>query len=132
MARKTGSRGFVVGVMNTGRLVLIGGVVWGVGGIGGIGGCGKGDRWWKDNNEPVTGGGEATEVDSSLTALSDDAGPVVAVDGDGAGFGSTQDQVIESARMMDEYFSGMAAGEDLEESVVVGEAGEWALCSVHD
>ncbi len=117
MTRKTGSRGFVVGVVSAGVLVSISGGL-----VLGLGGCGKGDRWWKENNEPITGGDEATGVDTSLTALSGDNDPVVALDGD-RGFGSTQDQVVESARMMDEYFSGMAAGEDLEESVVVDDGG---------
>jgi len=115
MARKTGSRGFVVGALSVGVLVSFV-----------AGGCGKGDRWWKDNNGPVTGGDEATEVDTSLTALSGNSDPVTALDG-GEGFGSTQDQVVESARMMDEYFSGMAAGEDLEESVVVDDGGGEAV-----
>jgi len=115
MARKTGSRGFVVGAVSAGVLVSFV-----------AGGCGKGDRWWKDNNEPVTGGDEATEVDTSLTALSGSSDPVTALDG-GEGFGSTQDQVVESARMMDEYFSGMAADEDLVESVVVDDGGGRAV-----
>jgi len=119
MARMTGSRRV--------RLVVCAGGVVGLVGLLIAGGCGKGDRWWKDNNEPVTDSGESgSEVDTSLTALSgegDQIDPIEAVDS-GEGFGSTRDQVVESARMMDEYFSGMAAGEELDEAVVIDDSAD--------
>ena len=86
-------------------------------------GCGKGDRWWKDNNkQPVTDGTGGGEVDTSLSALSEDSGPVAGIDGvEMENFGSTHDQVVESARMMDEYFSGMIAKDELAEPVTIDE-----------
>lgn len=102
-----------------GLMMCAGGVI----GIVGAGGCGKGDRWWKKNNEPVQAEDDSSNgtgsVDTSLTALSkgDDS---LSVDGvDTEGFASTHDQVIESARMMEEFFSGMESGVDPEQAVVI-------------
>lgn len=112
MTRMTGSR--LVG------LVVCAGCV---SGLALSSGCGKGDRWWKDyDKEPVTDGTDGGEVDTSLTALSADSEPVAAVDsGEMENFGSTRDQVVESARMMDEYFSGMVATDEPAEPVTIDE-----------
>tara|TARA_R110000868_G_scaffold119469_2_gene316842 strand:+ start:141007 stop:142260 length:1254 start_codon:yes stop_codon:yes gene_type:complete len=110
--------------MNGVRLVLCAGCTVG---LVAAGGCGKGDRWWQKNNEPIADSESgAAEVDTSLSALSQDDDPIARVGGSGIGdpaeFGSTRDQVVESARMMEEYFSGMEAGEDLPESVVIDDS----------
>ena len=119
MTRKTGSQR-----MNGVRLVLCAGCTVG---LVAAGGCGKGDRWWQKNNEPIADSESgAAEVDTSLSALSQDDDPIARVGGseigDPAEFGSTRDQVVESARMMEEYFSGMEAGQDLPESVVIDDS----------
>lgn len=119
MTRKTGSQR-----MNGVRLALCAGCAVG---MVAAGGCGKGDRWWQKNNEPIADSESgAAEVDTSLSALSQDDDPIARVGGSGIGdpaeFGSTRDQVVESARMMEEYFSGMEAGEDLPESVVIDDS----------
>lgn len=119
MTRKTGSQR-----MNGVRLALCAGCAVG---LVAAGGCGKGDRWWQKNNEPMADSESgAAEVDTSLSALSQDDDPIARVGGseigDPAEFGSTRDQVVESARMMEEYFSGMEAGEDLPESVVIDDS----------
>tara|TARA_R110002096_G_scaffold344921_11_gene538329 strand:- start:2424 stop:3668 length:1245 start_codon:yes stop_codon:yes gene_type:complete len=110
--------------MNGVRLALCAGCAVG---LVAAGGCGKGDRWWQKNNEPMADSESgAAEVDTSLSALSQDDDPIARVGGseigDPAEFGSTRDQVVESARMMEEYFSGMEAGEDLPESVVIDDS----------
>tara|TARA_R110000737_G_scaffold251825_3_gene261314 strand:- start:2416 stop:3678 length:1263 start_codon:yes stop_codon:yes gene_type:complete len=110
--------------MNGVRLVLCAGCAMG---LVAAGGCGKGDRWWQKNNEPMADSESgAAEVDTSLSALSQDDDPIARVGGseigDPAEFGSTRDQVVESARMMEEYFSGMEAGQDLPESVVIDDS----------
>ena len=111
MARMTGS-----------RWIRVAGCVGCVAGLGGLvvaGGCGKGDRWWKDNGPRVSDEG-AGGVDASLTALGRDDGSLTIPDGVvDEDFGTTHDQVVESARMMDEYFAGMEAAEDLDEAVVI-------------
>lgn len=124
MTRKTGCRVVEFGLISGCALGLVGGVVF-------AGGCGKGDRWWK-KNEPVVGDqgigvdrSRPEEVDTSLTALARDSEPV-AIEGSGGmprttgeDFGSTRDRALESARMMDQYFSGMNAEDDLAEAVVI-------------
>ncbi len=124
MARMTGS-----------RLIHIAGCVGCTIGLAGLvttTGCGKGDRWWKKNEPRVTddqsgnaGGanGDAnSEVDTSLTALARDDESLTVPEGTiEEDFGSTHDRVAESARMMDEYFAGMDAGEDPVQAVVVEE-----------
>ena len=112
MARMTGSRGI-------GLVVCAGAVV----GLATGGGCGKGDRWWKKNNEPIVVDEPAnSEVDTSLTALSRDDEPI-AVDGEVVAeqYGTTSEQLAASARMVEEYFSGMEAGVDPVEAVVIDE-----------
>lgn len=122
MALMTGCRGYAHAL---GLVMCAGGVI----GIVASSGCGKGDRWWKKNNEPVQAGddsdsgngsvGSVGGVDTSLTALSN-GGDSLSVDGvDTEGFASTEQQVIESARMMDEFFSGMESGVDPERAVVI-------------
>lgn len=120
MTRMTGS-----------RLIRVAGCVGCVAGLGGLvvaGGCGKGDRWWKDNEPRVSdeGAGGADdvggEVDTSLSALARDDDLLTVPNGTAEeDFGTTRDQVVESARMMEEYFAGMGAGEDLSEAVVIDE-----------
>lgn len=124
--------------MTRNRLVeatLVSGCALGlVGGVVLVGGCGKGDRWWKDNDPIVVdedgdgSGGGPEEVDTSLSALARDSDPVVIEGGEGNGgmprttgedFGTTRDRALESARMMDEYFSGMNGEDDLVEAVVI-------------
>lgn len=125
MARKTGCRVVEMALVSGCALGLVGGVVF-------AGGCGKGDRWWKKKSEPIVdqGGGSRgpSEVDTSLSALVGDSDPVVIEGGEGDGgvpgttgeeFGTTRDRVLESARMMDEYFSGMNGEDDLVEAVVI-------------
>ena len=120
MARMTGCRVHARTLRKGMGLVMCAG---GAIGIVAAGGCGKGDRWWKKNKEPVQAADDSTNgtgsVDTSLTALSngDDSLSVEGVDTDG--FESTQDQVIESVRMMNEYFSGMESGVNPAESVVI-------------
>lgn len=114
MARKTGSR--------IGNMVLVAGCAAGCTvGLLASSGCGKGDRWWKKKKEPVQAETQpnAEAVDTSLTALAEDDDPITAEIDPGEDFGSTRDQVLASARMMDEFFSGMESGEDLAESVEV-------------
>lgn len=126
MAQRTRSQ--LVGNRLIGLVIVSGCAV----GLVGFGGCGKGDRWWKKKNEPVVGDqgigvdrSSPEEVDTSLTALARDSEPV-AIEGSGGmprttaeDFGSTRDRVLESARMMDQYFSGMNAEEDLAEAMVI-------------
>lgn len=119
MARKTGSR--------IGSMILVAGCAAGcTAGLLASSGCGKGDRWWKKKKEPVQAetqqGAEA--VDTSLTALAENDDPITAEVDPGEDFGSTRDQVLASARMMDEFFSGMESGEDLAESVEVYQPSE--------
>ncbi|MBO6514519.1 MAG: hypothetical protein JJ974_11190 [Phycisphaerales bacterium] len=124
MARMTGCR--VVELVVVSGCAL--GVAWGV--LAG-GGCGKKDRWWKKDKEPIVEDGVRgpEEVDTSLSALARDSEPV-GIEGSGVtprttaeDFGSTRDRVLESARMMDEYFSGMTAENDLVEAVEIEDAG---------
>jgi hypothetical protein len=115
MKRMTGRRGL--------RLVVLMGCAGGCVGVMLAGGCGKGDRWWQKKKEPVQAEGEgnagAEAVDASLTALANDDDPITASVDQVEDFGSTRDQVVESARMMDEYFSGMESGVDPVEAVEI-------------
>ncbi len=116
MARKTGRR--------IGSMVLVAGCAAGCTvGLLASSGCGKGDRWWKKKKEPVQAETDpnAEAVDASLTALAEDDDPITAEIDTGEDFGSTRDMVVESARMMDEYFSGMESGVDPAESVEVSQ-----------
>ncbi len=73
---------------------------------GGMAGCGGGGWGKRKEKTPDPG----NEVDASLTALSKDSEPVMAVEnGMDPDFGSTHDQVVESAKMMDEYFAAIDA-----------------------
>lgn len=119
MARKTGRR--------IGSMVLVAGCAAGCTvGLLASSGCGKGDRWWKKKKEPVQAETDpnAEAVDTSLTALAGDDDPITAEIDPGEDFGSTRDQVLESARMMDEYFSGMESGVDPAEAVEISQPSE--------
>ncbi len=116
MAHKTGRR--------IGSMVLVAGCAAGCTvGLLASSGCGKGDRWWKKKKEPVQAETDpnAEAVDTSLTALAGDDDPITAEIDTGEDFGSTRDMVVESARMMDEYFSGMESGVDPAESVEISQ-----------
>ena len=123
MTRKTGSQRINGVRLKAVHMVLCAGCS---AGLLAASGCGKGDRWWQKKKEPmVEAESGAGEVDTSLSALSESDEPIEQVGGMGVGgpaeFGSTRDQVLESARMMEQYFSGMEAGQDLPESVVIDE-----------